>query len=127
MRAAATYLRVLTRLTGVAQIILGLLFWSGNALSLIPVHMLVGITLVLGLWALAGLAAASGASAGAVILAVAWGLVVPALGLTQTSLLPGSYHWVVQVVHLLLGLGAIGLAEQMAAAVLGPGATAVGA
>jgi hypothetical protein len=127
MRAAATYLRILTRLTGAVQIALGLLFWSGNALSLVPIHMLVGLTLVVALWVLAGLAATSGASPGTVALAVAWGLVVPVLGLTQTQLLPGPDHWVVQVVHLLIGLGAIGQAERMAAEILGPSAPALGA
>ena len=127
MRGAATYLRMLTRLTGAIQIVLGVLFWSGYALSLISIHMLVGLTLVLGLWALSWLAAASGASLGSVVLAVAWGMVVPVLGLTQTQLLPGSDHWVIQVVHLLVGLGAIGMAELMAGDVLGPGASAAGA
>ncbi len=131
MRNVAVYLRMLTRLTGAFQIVLGVLFWTGIALSLIPIHMLVGLTFVLGLWALAGLAAASGASPGLVVLAVAWGLVVPVLGLTQTQLLPGSYHWAVQVIHLFVGLAAIGMAEVMAAEVMaaevvGPGASAAG-
>ncbi len=52
-------------------------------------------------------------------------MAVPILGLTQTQLLPGQSHWVIEVVHLLVGLGAIGLAEWMAAAVLGPGTSAL--
>ena len=35
------------------------------------------------------------------------------LGLTQALLLNGSAHWIVQVLHLLVGLGAIGLAEML--------------
>jgi hypothetical protein len=35
------------------------------------------------------------------------------LGLTQTQLLPGSAHWLIQVLHLLVGLGAISLAETL--------------
>ncbi|HSK36134.1 MAG TPA: hypothetical protein VLA80_05315, partial [Actinomycetota bacterium] len=48
--------------------------------------------------------------AGAVVL----GLVVPIVGLTQRELLPGSAHWLIQVLHLLLGLGLLGLAENLA-------------
>jgi hypothetical protein len=77
--------------------------------------MLLGLVLVLALWVLAGLAARAGVPLGLVALAVAWGLIVPALGLTQDQLLPGSAHWVIQVLHLLVGLGAIGQAEGLAA------------
>ena len=37
------------------------------------------------------------------------------LGLTQSQLLPGDAHWVVQVLHLLVGLVAMGLAQDLAA------------
>jgi len=40
------------------MIVLGVLFWTGNALNLIGLHMLLGITLVLLLWALAIMARA---------------------------------------------------------------------
>jgi hypothetical protein len=46
--------------------------------------------------------------------AAVWGLIVPIVGLTQTNLLTGSLHWVIQVIHLLLGLGLLGLAETLA-------------
>jgi hypothetical protein len=49
-----------------------------------------------------------------VAVAAVWGLLVVIVGLTQTSLLTGSLHWLVQVIHLLLGIGLIGLAERLA-------------
>lgn len=76
--------------------------------------MLLGITLVLLLWTLAILGAIAGLNLGFVALALAWGLIVPILGLTQVRLLPGSLHWIIQVAHLLVGLGAIGLADTIA-------------
>ncbi len=39
---------------------------------------------------------------------------MPILGLTQNQLLPGSWHWVIQLVHLLVGLGAMGQGEGLA-------------
>ena len=37
MRTTATVLHMWVRVTGVIMIVLGLLFWSGNAESLIPI------------------------------------------------------------------------------------------
>jgi hypothetical protein len=114
MRTSINILRMLMRVLGAILIVLGLLFWSGNALALIPVHMLAGLLLVLSLWTMAILAARGGEQPGLVTLAFAWGLVVPILGVTQDSLLHGPAHVLIQVVHLLLGLGAIGLTEVLA-------------
>jgi hypothetical protein len=117
MQTATTISLMLLRLTGLVQIILGLLFWTGNNLSMIPVHMLVGFVLVLALWTLAGLAARAGGSPGFVAFALLWGAFVPVLGLTQQRLLPGDLHWLIQVAHLLVGLAAIGLGENLAAGI----------
>jgi hypothetical protein len=114
MKTAATILQMLVRIVGPIQIILGVLFWTGNAETLIPLHMLLGITLVLLLWALAVLGAIAKVSPGVVALALVWGLIVPILGVTQFRLLPGSMHWIIQVLHLLVGLVAIGLADTLA-------------
>src|SRR5689334_4775000 len=114
MRTATTVIQMLVRLIGVLMIVLGLLFWTGNALTLIPIHMLLGIVLVLLLWALAVIALRAGAPRGLAALAIVWGLIVPILGMAQTQLLPGDAHWVIRVLHLLVGLGALGLAERLA-------------
>lgn len=104
----------LLRLLGIAQIVLGIMFWTGRAYGLLPVHMTLGSILVITLWLLALLAARAGVSAGMVILAILWGAFVPLLGFNQARLLPGDLHWVVQVAHLLVGLAAIGLGEGLA-------------
>lgn len=114
MKTTATVLQILVRIIGPILIILGVLFWTGNATTLIPLHMLLGITLVLLLWSLAILGAVAGVNLGLVALALVWGLIVPILGLTQFRLLPGSMHWTIQALHLLVGLGAIGLADNLA-------------
>lgn len=114
MRIVVSALRMLVRLLGVLLIALGILFWSGNALTMTPLHMLAGILLVLSLWTLSVLAARSGEHPGLVGLAVVWGLIVPILGLTQAGLLPGPLHWIIRVLHLLVGLAAISLSEVLA-------------
>jgi len=117
MKTAATVLLMLIRLSGLILVTLGILFWTGNAGDLIPVHMLLGLILVLSLWALAFIAARAGAPAGQVAVAVAWGLVVPILGVTQDQILVGDAHWLIRILHLLVGLIAIGMAEGLGARV----------
>lgn len=119
MKTATTIAQWLVRCCGVVLIALGLLFWTEKALSLVPIHMLLGLVLVLSLWTLAGLAARAGVNPGLVALAIVWGLIVPVLGMTQASLLPGSLHWIVRIVHLLVGLAAIWQAENLAERIKG--------
>jgi len=125
MRVATMVIRTLIRLLGLIMVVLGLLFWTGNALNFIGLHMLLGMVLVLLLWAQAILAARSGASLGLVALAIAWGIIVVALGMTQTQLLPGDAHWVIKVLHLLVGIGAVGIAERLAGSIKRAGMTAL--
>ena len=114
MRSTITALQMGIRAVWLVQLALGLAFWTGNALGLVDLHQLLGILLVLALWTQAVLAARAGVEPRLVAVAAVWGLLVPIVGLTQTSLLTGSLHWLVQVIHLLLGIGLIGLAERLA-------------
>jgi hypothetical protein len=106
------------RIAGVLLLLSGLLFWTGDApRSLVPAHMLLGVILVLALLLLAVLASQQGAPIGLAAGSAVVALVVLALGWTQTSLLPGGTHWVVQAAHLLLGMAAVGMGEAMGARV----------
>jgi hypothetical protein len=113
LKTATAILQWLVRLTGLIQIVLGVFIWTGNADSLIPIHIASGIVLVLSLLTLAVLAAFARVNPAFVAFAIGWGLITVLLGLTQARLLPGAAHWVIQVVHLLIGLGAIGQAENL--------------
>ncbi|OLB33683.1 MAG: hypothetical protein AUH05_16875 [Ktedonobacter sp. 13_2_20CM_53_11] len=102
------------RIAVLAAIILGILFWTGNAVNLIPVHMLIGIIAVLSLWVI-GLAQGfiKGGSFGLALATFVVGLALAIVGLYQQQWLLGSSHWIIQVIHLLLGLSAIGLGEMI--------------
>jgi hypothetical protein len=113
MKTTATIVQQMVRLAGVLQIGLGLAFWAGYALDFIGVHMLLGILIVLLLWILAGLAAWARIAPGLAALAIVWGLGTPILGMSQARILPGTAHWVIQVVHLVVGLVALSLAETL--------------
>jgi len=54
-----------------------------------------------------------GIPVGLVVLAFAWGALTIVFGLTQEQILPDTGHWVVQILHLLVGIGAVGQAENI--------------
>jgi hypothetical protein len=106
--------RSLISLLGIALVVLGVLFWTGHALSLLPVHMALGGLFVISLWILAVIGLLAPGSRGFALLVLVWSLIVPALGVAQLSLMPGSGHWVIQAVHLLVGIIAMGLGHSLA-------------
>ena len=114
MRSTITAIQMAARVLGAIQVILGVLFWTGNALGLVGLHILNGIVIVLLLWVMAGLAARAGVERRLVAVAAVWGLVVPVLGFAQQDLLPGSAHVAIEVLHLLVGLVALDLANTLA-------------
>jgi hypothetical protein len=106
------------RLGGLIMIVLGLLFWTGNALGLVQEHMTLGLLVVLALWVLAAIAMQKGVGVGLVIGAFVLGLVVIGFGMAQTSLMSGATRVVVElirIVHLLLGLALISFGEIITA------------
>jgi hypothetical protein len=92
---------------GALLLVMGLIIWTGNGDRLIPVHVALGVVLVVSLWTLAAIAARSGVPTGTVTFAASWGLSVVLLGLAQEELVQGSWHWTIQVLHLAISMGAI--------------------
>ena len=111
MRATLTVAHLLVRISGVLLLILGLLIWTEGASGLVPIHMLLGLVLVLSMWVLAAVSTRAGIPIGLAAGVAVTGLVVLVLGMTQASLLPGSSHWVIQVLHLLIGMAAVASGE----------------
>jgi hypothetical protein len=113
MTSAVTNLRILVRLCGLILIILGIIFWTGHALGLVSVHMVVGLLFAVVLWVLAFLGAKAHVGAGFVTLVAVWALIMVVFGAVQARLMPGSAHWVIQVLHLLIGIAALGMGDQL--------------
>jgi hypothetical protein len=116
-------IRVVRSVTGflwLAQIVLGILFWTGHALGLVRLHMALGGLFVVALWLLAFLSGIAGAPRPQVALVVVLGALIALLGYTQVQLIPGAFHWVVRVVHLLLALVAMPLAGRLSMAARRP-------
>jgi H+/gluconate symporter-like permease len=92
---------------GALLLVLGIVIWTGHGDQLIRVHIVFGIVLVLSLWTIAAIAARAGVASGTVAFAAAWGLLVVILGLAQEELVPDGWHWTIQVLHLVISMGAI--------------------
>jgi hypothetical protein len=100
------------RVVFVLELILGILFWLNIARSLIPVHMLLGLLLVVLVWFLG--AAQGLTKAGSVGLTLATflvGLALAIVGLFQRGWVLNGAHWTIQVLHLLLALATVALGE----------------
>ncbi|HEV2179330.1 MAG TPA: hypothetical protein VGR59_03370 [Gemmatimonadaceae bacterium] len=108
-----TTLRILVRLCGLILIILGIIFWTGHARGLIPVHMVVGLLLAVCLWLLAFFGARAHIGGSFVALVAVWALLMVIFGAVQASLMPGRAHWVIQVLHLLVGIAALGMGDRL--------------
>jgi hypothetical protein len=106
--------QIVARVIAVVQVALGIFVWTGHGDSLIPVHIAVGLLLVVDLWAAVALGLRSGAPIGLAVLALVWSVGMPVFGLVQTNILTGDGHVVVQVLHLAIGLVGVGLVEGLA-------------
>jgi hypothetical protein len=115
MRRLTTIALVLVGLTGLTQIALGVIFWTGHSLTLIPLHMRLGYAFVILLWAQAAFAAGAGAAPGLAGFTFLWGLAVAVVGMVQAQWLPGELQWVIKTLHLLVGLVALRLSGMLAA------------
>jgi hypothetical protein len=108
-------LLVFMRAAMAVQVILGIGFWTGHWAGLVNAHMAIGALFVITLWVIAGIAAAHGRPGRLVALGFVWGVVVLALGMTQQRILTGDLHWIIRVLHLVVGIAAMPIAERLAA------------
>ena len=106
-------IRAVVGITGAFQFLVGVLIWVGVALPWIPVHMLVGLIFVLGLWALAFRAWREGAGSRIAAVTASWGVLILVFGMNHAQILRGENHWVIRLLHLLVGIAAMGMAGTL--------------
>jgi len=111
--SAGRLLLILLRVGGGLQVVLGIAFWTGHLYQYLGVHRAIGVGFVAVLWAVAALAMMDRDRRGLALFAIAWGLVIAALGFAQQRLVPGDWHWIVRVAHLAIGIAAIPIAERL--------------
>ena len=102
------------RIAGLVALLLGIFLWVGGGGGIVPLHMLVGVVLVVGLVVLAVLGLRAGTGPALPAVAIGWGILTIVFGLNQAIILPGDMHVVVEIAHLLVGIVAIGIGEALA-------------
>jgi hypothetical protein len=107
-------LQMVVRITGLIQLISGVVFWTGNAKALVICHILLGSIMTVALFILTYQGYRAGVSQWLVLIAAVWALGLPIWGLAQEKIFPGANNWISQVLHLLCGVGAIGVGEILA-------------
>jgi hypothetical protein len=107
MRALTTFDWIL-RITGSVALVLGLLIWTFQ-LDIVSIHMLFGLLVALALLVISMLSALTRAMRVLGIIGIVYSFIVPLLGVNQETLLVGNLHWIIQIIHLLIGVGALAL------------------
>ena len=104
----------LLRVAWIIALVMGVALWFGHGYQYLKIHMWIGfvITFDLLLLPIAGLLARVPPVLPRV--AILWAVGLPVIGISQMRVMPGPNHWVIQVVHLIFGLGAMGLGEAIA-------------
>jgi hypothetical protein len=110
MRITQTILGI----AGLVALILGLLFWIAK-IDLITFHMLFGLIVAITLLITGIIAVSTRGMRIWGIVAIVYAVIVPIFGLTQHGLLTGNLHWLIQTLHMLVGIGAMALAGAISA------------
>jgi hypothetical protein len=101
------------------NLVLGILFWINtidpDANPAVKwLHIILGIAAVISLFTIGILQGVRGGSFGLALATFVVGFLLTFVGLFQTNWLTASnQHWIIQIIHLLLGLSAIGLGEMI--------------
>lgn len=96
------------RIAGVCALILGLSIWTFQ-LDVINIHMLFGLLVTLALLVISFLAALTRGVRVLGIVGIIYAFIIPTLGMSQEMLLTGNLHWLIQILHMLVGIGALAL------------------
>ncbi len=105
-------IQVILGIAGLGALLLGLLFWIAN-IDLISIHMLFGLIVTLTLLVMSIIAVSTRGMRIWGIVGIVYALIVPVFGLTQSGILTGNLHWLIQTAHMLVGIGAIVLTGIM--------------
>lgn len=106
-------MRNIAKATGVLALYLGILSWKGIIQSPIPFHIISGSILGLLIMLMGVRASRAGLPIWTVALAMIWGISFSLISIYQMNIIPDNQS-ITQVLHLLGGLGAIGISERLA-------------
>ena len=110
----ARILQIIVGLAGLCALALGLFIWIANV-DLTDIHMLFGLLVTLGLLVMSIFALTARGLRIWGMVGIVYAIVVLIFGVSHSTLLVGNQHWLIQALHLLVGLGAIVLTGALGA------------
>lgn len=109
-------LQWVTRIAGILALLLGMSRWAGPGIAPLGVHMALGGLVVLALAIFSVWALIDRTRIAAAIVGLLWAAATIIVGTIQDWWVGGGSHLTIEIIHPLLGIGAIGMAEMLAAA-----------
>ena len=110
-------LQWVVRIAGVAALLIGISFRGGRALAPVSVHMSIGVLVCLALAIIAIMALARRVRVPVALVALLWAIATVTVGTVQDWWVGAGSHVPTEILHVVLGVGAIGLAEMLGAAI----------
>lgn len=110
-------LQWLTRLAGLGAFVLGASYWFGPGIAPLSLHMTLGGLVALALAILAIWAMGARVRVPAAVSGLVWAVITVYVGTVQDWWVGAGSHRIIEAIHPLLGIGAIGLAEMLAGAI----------
>jgi hypothetical protein len=119
MRTTTTISLKIVKIAAIVQLVLGIAFWTGHAYPLVPLHIVIGLALVLALSTISVVAFIARVRPPMAVFGLIWAVALAAFGARQAMILIGPLHWVVRVIHLIMAISAVRIGEMLAQGILG--------
>ena len=110
----ARFLQIIVGLTGLCALVLGLFIWIANS-DLTDIHMLFGLLVTLGLLVMSIIALTAPGLRIWGLAGIVYAIILLIFGESQSNILAGNLHWLIQSLHTLVGIGAIVLTGALGA------------
>ncbi len=102
----ARILQIIVGLAGLCALVLGLFIWIAHS-DLTDIHMLFGLLVTLGLLVMSIIALTATGLRIWGLVGIVYSIVLLIFGESQSNILAGHLHWLIQTLHTLVGIGAI--------------------
>lgn len=102
----ARILQIIVGIAGLCALVLGLVIWIAN-IDLTDIHMLFGLLVTLGLLVMSIIALTARGLRIWGMVGIVYAIIVLIFGVSQVNMLVGHLHWLIQTLHMLVGIGAI--------------------
>jgi uncharacterized membrane protein YhaH (DUF805 family) len=102
----ARILQILVGIAGLCALVLGLFIWIANS-DLTDIHMLFGLLVTLGLLVMSIIALTARRLRIWGLVGIVYAIILLIFGESQSNVLAGNLHWLIQALHTLVGIGAI--------------------